>query len=94
MSEVKHIVVNNGALLVLAPWLVVELAFLRVHLAALATYALKDIPLAPLIFTSLILLLLETSTVSIDCARGIVFTKRVRVFKNVFVNDQTQYIHL
>ena len=58
MSKDTHIILNHCALLVLASWLVVELAFSRVHPAALATHALKDIPLAPLIFTSLALPLL------------------------------------
>ena len=52
-------------LLVVASWLVAELAFSRVQPAALATQALKDIPLAPLIFTSLALPLLESPTFSI-----------------------------
>ena len=52
-------------LLVVASWLVAKLAFSRVQPTALATQALKDIPLAPLIFTSLALPLLESPTFSI-----------------------------
>ena len=44
-----HIASNHCALLILASWLVVELAFSRVQPAALATHALKDIPLVLLI---------------------------------------------
>ena len=71
MSKDTHIVLNHCALLMLASWLLVELVFSRVQPAALATHALKDIPLAPLIFASLALPLLESSTFSINCARDL-----------------------
>ena len=55
MFKETHIASNHYVLLILAYWLVVALAFSRVHPAALATHALKDIPLAFLILTSIVL---------------------------------------
>ena len=52
-------------LLVVASWPVAELAFSKVQPATLATQALKDIPLAPLILASFTLPFLESSTFSI-----------------------------
>ena len=69
MSKEMHIVLNHCALLMLASWLLAELAFSRVQPAALAMHALKDIPLTPLIFISFALMLPEPSTFSINCAR-------------------------
>ena len=45
---------NHNALLMLVAWFVMELAFSRVHPAALATHAFKDIPLAPFVLTSFV----------------------------------------
>ena len=64
--------------------LAVDCDFSRVQPAALATHVLKEIPLAPLIFTSLGFTLLEFSTFSIDCARECIFTMRVQVLTNTF----------
>ena len=68
MFDETHIALNHCALLILASWLVVELVFSRVQPAALATHALKDIPLTPLIFTSFALTWPEPSTLSINYA--------------------------
>ena len=62
---------NHNALLILASWLVVELAFSRIHPVALATHGLKDIPLAPIGLTSFVLPSRGSSTFSIDCARDL-----------------------
>ena len=51
MFKRTHMALNHCALLTLASWLVVALAFSRVQPAALATHALEDIPLVLLILT-------------------------------------------
>ena len=65
MSKNNHAILNHCVLLVVASWFVAELAFSRDQPAALATQAFKDIPLAPLIFTSFALPLLEFPSFSI-----------------------------
>src|ERR1700737_2758875 len=54
-----HIILIHRALLMLASWLMVEFDFSRVQPAAMATHALKEIPLAPLVLTSFVWPLLE-----------------------------------
>ena len=85
-AQGTHIVSTHCALLILASWLVVELAFSRVHHAALATHALKDIPLAPFGLGSLALPSRESSTFSI--VHVICVNQRLQVLKNTFLNGQ------
>ena len=94
ISQDTHIILNHCVLLVPAFWLVEELAFSRVQLAALAIHALKDIPLTPLIFTSLALPLLESPTFSI-IMHVIGFDQEdISVKKTFFSMVDLKYIHL
>ena len=88
MSKDIHIVLSHCALLMLASWLLVELAFSRVQPAALATHALKDIPLAPLVFASFALHSRESSAFSIHLCMWFIVTERVQVLRNTFLNSQ------
>ena len=78
-------------LLMVASWLVAELAFSRVQPAALATQALKDIPLWPLIMLSFTLPLLESSASFICCSSDLFLTKRFECLKTLF--SMVKYIH-
>ena len=59
---------RHNALLMLVAWFVVGLAFSRVHPAAVATHAFKDIPLATFGLTSFVSPLRMSSTFSINNA--------------------------
>ena len=74
----------------LASWLVMELAFSRIQPAALATHALKDIPLAPLVLTFFVLPLRESSTFSINLCTWFTFIERMQVLKNTILYGQSQ----
>ena len=71
MFKGTQIALNHCVLLTLASWLVVELAFSRVQPAALATHALKDIPLALFGLTSFVSTTQVSSTFSINYARDL-----------------------
>ena len=62
---------RHNALLMLVAWFVVGLAFSRVHPAAVATHAFKDIPLATFGLTSFVSPSRGSSTFPIDCAHDL-----------------------
>jgi hypothetical protein len=72
MFKRAHMALNHCALLTLASWLVVALAFSRVQPAALATHALKDIPLVLLTLTSVVGWGQGSLTSSITCVIDLV----------------------
>ena len=72
MFKRTHMALNHCALLTLASWLVVALAFSRVQPAALATHALEDIPLVLLILTFVVGWWQGSLASSITCEIGLI----------------------